>query len=199
MVSDGIPLVDVKGSCLSCSVHQELLEPTIGTEGVAGVVYKKHYFDGQVCTFSEMAQAHVNTQDADQESILQVIANRLNTKNAMTGATCDDIQALHTEIMFQSRSLPGAMTIADLLCGYCETDCEYQVQPKDLKAKLKLIAMEIAGAGIKSVQNWIIIYTDETGQVSETPRIRGSPAELDPNQDDLDCEDGAEESAVDWG
>jgi hypothetical protein len=43
-----------------------------------------------------MAQAHVDTQDADQESILQVIANRLNTKNAMTGATCDEMQALQT-------------------------------------------------------------------------------------------------------
>jgi hypothetical protein len=41
MVSDGIPLVDVKNRCLSCSVHQELLDPTIGAEGVAGVVYKK--------------------------------------------------------------------------------------------------------------------------------------------------------------
>jgi hypothetical protein len=42
MVSDGIPFVDVDGRCLSCSVHQELLEPTIGAEGVAGVVYKKN-------------------------------------------------------------------------------------------------------------------------------------------------------------
>jgi hypothetical protein len=101
---------------------------------------------------SEMTHAHVDTQDADQESILQVIVNRLNTKDAMTGATCDEMQALQTDLMFQARSLPGAIThIADLLCGYCETDCEYQVQPKDLKAKLKLIATEIAGAGIKSV------------------------------------------------
>jgi hypothetical protein len=124
MVSDGIPLVDVNGRCLSCSVHQELLEPTIGDEGVAGVVYKKHYFDGEVCTFSEMTQAHVDTQDAEQESILQVIGNRLITKKAMTGATCDEMQALQSELMFQARSLPGAMThIADLLCGYCETDC----------------------------------------------------------------------------
>jgi hypothetical protein len=181
-------------------VHQELLEPTIGAEGVAGVVYKKHYFDGQVCNFLEITQAHVDTQDVDQESILQVIANRLNTKNAMTGATCDEMHPLQTELMFQARSLPGAMThIAYLFCGYCETDCYYQVQPKDLKAKPKLIATDIAGAGIKSVQNWIIIYRDETGQVSETPRIRGSRAELDPNQDDLDCEDGAEESAGDLG
>jgi hypothetical protein len=109
-------------------VHKELLEPNIGVEGVAGVVLKKHYFDGQVCTFSEMTQAHVDTRDADQESILQVIANRLNTKNAMTATTCDEMQALQTELIFQARSLPRAMTrIADLLCGYFETDCEYQV------------------------------------------------------------------------
>jgi hypothetical protein len=65
-----------------------------------------------------MTQAHVDTQDADQESILQVIANRINTKNPMTGATCDEMQALQTELMFQARILPGAMIhIAELLCG----------------------------------------------------------------------------------
>jgi hypothetical protein len=63
-----------------------------------------------------------------------------------------------------------------------------------LKAKLKFIATEIDGAGIKSVHNWIIIYTDEAGQVLVPPHIGGSRAELDPNQDDLDCEDGTEET-----
>jgi hypothetical protein len=124
-----------------------------------------------------------------------VIGNRLNT-NAMTGATCDEMQALHTELMFQARSLPRAMThIADLMCGYCETDCEYQVQPKDLKAKLKLIATESV-AGIKSAENWIVIFTDEQGLVMEPPRIRGSRAELDYNRNDLDCETDAAEAAI---
>jgi hypothetical protein len=42
----------------------------MGADSVAGVVYTNHYFDGEVCTSSEMTQAHVETQDVDQESIL---------------------------------------------------------------------------------------------------------------------------------
>jgi hypothetical protein len=59
MEAEGIPLIDINGKCLSCWVHQELLEPSVGDGLSPGVVYKNHTFDGTACTSTDMTQAHV--------------------------------------------------------------------------------------------------------------------------------------------
>jgi hypothetical protein len=123
--------------------------------------------------------------DDAQEGVLRVAAN--NIENALNGATCEQLQDLHAELMFQARSLPAAMThTADMLCGNCETEGAYNPLPQELADKLELIKKEIAGE-IKSSENWIVSYVDAYGLVMEPPRIEGSRAKLDYNRDDEDC------------
>jgi len=182
----GIPLQNDDGDCLSCWVHQELLEPVI-PDGGGDLVYLEHSAVDGTCIESELSLEQVNAADELIKSSLDAVSNDIDDAISAQSVSCAVLQALLHDLLLYARAFPRAMSvIPNLLCGICEnSNSTYRLTPEIIKT-LKWIKKEI-NKDINSAENMIVIYTDHHGKVLEPPKIGGSREGLDWDRDDPDC------------
>jgi len=187
--SEGIPLVDDNGNCLSCWSHQEPLEPIIPPSG-SDVVYLEHSASSGTCTESELSVTQVNSADTDAEAALKVVRDDIDAVIAAGTVSCSVFTTLFNDLLLYARAFPRAMSrIPSLLCGICENPTDTYELPQEMITRLMWIKQEITGE-INSAENCIVIYVDHQDLVLEPPKIGGSREGLDFDRDDPDCVDG---------
>lgn len=180
MVTKGIPLKSSDGKCFSCWVSQQPLKPVYNAD-VQYVDYEEYSWDSgsQTCIKSTYSTEQVIKNDQATVSVL--IGIRAAIKAIMEDpdgfVACGDIIKVRRDVLFYGRGFPRAMTkVSGLLCGQCESGdpAEQITLTIEQHEDLARIRWELANA-LEADVNYIIIYTDPTGQkVVKVPQIGGS-------------------------
>jgi hypothetical protein len=160
-----IPLVDVRGNCLSCRTHQLPLEPHV-VPGMVNESFVSHTFKQGECKAKMLTRANVHAEDAIvATALVGVRADIVAVLHAET-VLCKDMIFLHHRLLTYARSLPHIMAkVVGMLCGACDmlhSDPAAELKgglSDNARSDLKWMHNELAAAVIRSDISDIIMYT----------------------------------------
>jgi hypothetical protein len=181
---------DENGYCLACFAHQELLTPI--RDDVNDVTdYRDHVWDGSECVKAQLTITEVSTADGITEGKIE---DALAALEAFSEApSCLEFDLLLVKLYdaaVLTRDL--SMNIGELACNYCydggNSDNVNELGPQHplIKKLTRLLKRNTPS----SLENCVIIYTNEHGDIVDVPQLGGSRAD---ERYEEDCEDDVDE------
>jgi hypothetical protein len=176
---------DTNGYCLACFAHQEVLIP-VCNDALGTTEYQDYIYNDPDCVKVELTVAEVASADAVTQT---KVDSAITSLVAFAGApTCSGFDSMLEKLYDAAVVIkPLSVVIGDLACSYCYGPNDLDITgvgPSDTFI-LKILAL-LQDSFSPSIENCIIIYTDDDGKIVDIPKLGGSRAD-DPYDDD--CED----------
>jgi hypothetical protein len=178
---------DTNGNCFACFAYQEPLVPVVNT--ISGLTeYRDYVYNDPNCEQMQLTESEVASADADTQMTIDAA---LTSLSVFADAPSCVVFAALLEGLYNAATVitPLSPAIGELACSYCYGPNDLDVMALGPADPLIAYLMTLLSTPApSSAENCVIIYTNDSGDIVDIPKLGGSRAD-DPYDDD--CEEEA--------